>query len=92
MAGPFAGTVREAERDQIVRVAHGVYIYPPLVVIVATTTPYTAEHPWIFWSCTTAILMAMLMRLAPLPVRNHFEAIGRQRLHLMLVVNVALAF
>jgi signal transduction histidine kinase/CheY-like chemotaxis protein len=83
--------VREAEGDQILRVAHGIYIYPLLLVVLATTTPYTVQHPRIFWFCTTAILMATLMRLALLPVRKHLEAIGRQRLHFMLVANIALA-
>jgi len=83
--------VREAERDQILRVAHGVYIYPLLLVVLAATTRYTAEHPRIFWSCSAAILMSMLMRLALLPVRKHLDVIGHRRLRLMLVANIALA-
>jgi hypothetical protein len=83
--------VREAEQDQILRVGHGVYVYPLLLVVLAATTPYPAEHPRIFWSCTGAILLAMLTRLALLPVRKHLDAIGHRRLHMMLVANIALA-
>jgi len=83
--------VREAEGDLIRRMAHGVYVYPVLLATLVITTHYPGEHPGIFWPCAGAILAAMLMRLALLPLRNRLEAIGHRRLHRILVVNVCLA-
>jgi signal transduction histidine kinase/ActR/RegA family two-component response regulator len=82
--------LREAEQDQIRRMAHGVYVYPPMLMVLIATTPYPGEHPEIFWSCTAAILTAMLMRVTLLPARNHLAAISPRRLYFILVANIAL--
>ena len=83
--------VREAERDQIRRLAHSVYIYPLPLLILAVTTSYGTEHPAIFWSCATAMLLSMLIRLTLLGVCSHLDALGPGGLHHILVLHVALA-
>jgi len=83
--------VREAERDQIRRLAHGIYIYPLLLLVLGVTTSYSAEHPRIFWSCAAAMFLAMVMRIAVLPICSRLDPLKLGGLRRVLVLSVCLA-
>jgi signal transduction histidine kinase/ActR/RegA family two-component response regulator len=55
---------REAVRDQVTRMLHGVYVFPLILGVVGMMTPYRADHPILFWEVAGATLVSIAMRIA----------------------------
>jgi signal transduction histidine kinase/ActR/RegA family two-component response regulator len=82
---------REAVRDQVTRMLHGVYVFPLILGVVGLMTPYRADHPTLFWAAAGATLVAMGMRIALAILRPRLHEIRRSWLTLLTVCGVFLA-
>ena len=81
----------KADRDQIKRLAPGMYVYPLLMVILRLSTDCFQEHPRLLWGTGAMMMLALLIRLV-LILRSdtlYTKRPGLWRLWLALAVGLA---
>lgn len=60
---PHDEFAREVALDLLVRLRHGIYVFPLIPALLITTTTYKSDHPWLFWGATASILIAITVRI-----------------------------
>jgi signal transduction histidine kinase/CheY-like chemotaxis protein len=67
--------VREARLDLVLRLVHGAYVLPFILVLVWATTRYPVDHPTIFWSSAATMMVAMGLRVMLAVLREPIYAV-----------------
>jgi signal transduction histidine kinase/CheY-like chemotaxis protein len=67
--------VREAALDQVTRLIRGAYVFPVVMLIVWATTRYNVEHPRLFWSLATAIVIGTCLRITVSVLREQIYGV-----------------
>jgi signal transduction histidine kinase/CheY-like chemotaxis protein len=82
--------LRGADRDLIARLMRGIFPYPLLLIILATTTSYRTDHGWLFWGYAAACTIAIGGRIALVMMRERVHKLGRAWLNAIFAVAVGL--
>jgi diguanylate cyclase (GGDEF)-like protein len=79
---------RDADADLLLRSGPGAAVYPVLLCLVHLTTPYSVQHPVLFWICCAAVAGSIAIRAALYWARASFAT--RSRSHLWTPLLAAL--
>lgn len=86
-----AAARREADMDLLARLLAGSIVYPAMLLFMGLTTPYRADHPYLFWSAVTATGLALAIRIAVHRFRGQLYARGRRWFIVPLFVSLCLS-
>jgi len=53
---------KQADTDLLASLVRGIFAYPVLIIALATTTSFAAQHGALFWTCTIALTLALSFR------------------------------
>ena len=73
-----AAARREADMDLLARLLAGSVVYPAMLLFIGLTTPYRADHPYMFWPAVAATALALAIRIAVNRFREQLYARGRR--------------
>jgi diguanylate cyclase (GGDEF)-like protein len=76
---------RNADSDLLLRSGAGVAVYPVLLCLVRITTPYSAQHPALFWTSCAAVAISVAIRAAMYWARDWLATQPRARLWIPLL-------
>lgn len=83
--------LREANTDLIVRFMRGIFPYPLLLIILAATTSYRSDHPWLFWGSALSCVITTVTRIALKMSGERVHELRPSCLSAIFVVAVGLA-
>lgn len=86
-----AAARREADMDLLARLLTGSFAYPAMLLFMGITTPYRADHPYLFWPAVAATALALAIRIAVNKLRDQLYARGRSAFILPLFVSLGLS-
>jgi signal transduction histidine kinase/CheY-like chemotaxis protein len=82
--------LREANQDLIARLNRGVFPYPILLVILATTTNYPTDHPLLFWGLALALAATVAVRLGMTAMKGRIHDLRPRVLNSTLALSAGL--
>ncbi len=68
---------REVDLDLVGRLARGLFPYPLLLVVIATTTGFTHEHPWLFRYAVGSCVVTACARVSLILMKRRLNAYRR---------------
>lgn len=77
--------------DLLARLLAGSVAYPAMLLFMGITTPYRADHPYLFWPAVAATALALAIRIAVSRFREQLYGRGRGSFILPLVVSLGLS-
>ena len=60
---PRAQLQKEADLELLFGLERGIFAYPILILVLALSTPFRADHPWLFWIFTITLSIALATRM-----------------------------
>jgi signal transduction histidine kinase/CheY-like chemotaxis protein len=79
-----------ANSDLLANLVRGIYYYPFLIVILATTTNFRADHPTLFWNCTGILTVALAFRMVLSFLCRRIYSFNSWLLHWPLLISVGI--
>jgi diguanylate cyclase (GGDEF)-like protein len=77
--------------DLLARLLAGSFAYPAMLLFMGATTPYRADHPYLFWPAVSATALALVIRIGARRFRELLYARGRRPFIVALVVSLCLS-
>ena len=77
--------------DLVARLTAGSIIYPALLLLIGTATPYRADHPAMFFDSALTIALALSLRMVLFVLRHPLYSRGRQWILVPMFLSIVLS-